>query len=420
MKKIVDFLIEANKLKEMPRTGWVLMKVKDPETVAEHIWGVAISAWLLGEENNLNIEKLIKIAFTHDLCEVYAGDITPFFYYNRSSSQEALMKWVRLSKKEKEKRGQKKFAVEKKSLLRLIKNLPMDLGKQFFSYWLDSKKRITREGKFIAQVDRIDTLIRSIEYFGSKKEIGGTSWWEGTEEMIDDPLLLKLLKVIQYRFYGKIPGHKKDVKLEDTFDCLLKIAKLKRMQRLYWIIRGIKKPETVAGHIFTLTLMALVLGKEAKPKLNMEKLLKMALCHEITAVYTGDTTPYDRILSTVSLKDKSEILKKWPRLPKMEKRKIFLADYKEEKRALEKLTKKLCLPLRKEMIQLWQEYRTRSTPEGHFLSQLNVLAVLLQALLYEKQYKSFSAAPIWEWAFEISDNPVNFKLMDEMKKRFYG
>ncbi|KKL46580.1 hypothetical protein LCGC14_2344120, partial [marine sediment metagenome] len=50
---------------------------------------------------------------------------------------------------------------------------------------------------------------------------------------------------------------------------------------------------------------------------------------------------------------------------------------------------------------------------------LNVMAVLLQALLYEKKKKKFSAVPIWEWAFEISDNEVNFKLMDEMKKKFY-
>ncbi len=81
MKNILNFLIEVNKLKEMPRTGWVLTKVKKPETIGEHIFRVAFAGWLLTQKKKLNVKKAIKIALSHDLCEVYVGDVTPFFYY---------------------------------------------------------------------------------------------------------------------------------------------------------------------------------------------------------------------------------------------------------------------------------------------------------------------------------------------------
>ena len=39
MKNLLKFFLEVEKLKQMPRTGWVLREVKNPETVAEHILG---------------------------------------------------------------------------------------------------------------------------------------------------------------------------------------------------------------------------------------------------------------------------------------------------------------------------------------------------------------------------------------------
>jgi hypothetical protein len=45
---------------------------------------------------------------------------------------------------------------------------------------------------------------------------------------------------------------------------------------------------------------------------------------------------------------------------------------------------------------------------------------LLQGLIYEKRYKEFTAAPLWEWAFENCDDKICVSLMDEMKKKFYG
>ena len=435
MKNTLKFLTEVNKLKEIPRTGWVLMGVKNPESVAGHTFRVAIIAWLMSEKAGLNVERAIKIALFHDLAEVYTGDITPFGYYQglsrkKKKDEKLLMKWVRLSRNEKEKRAKAKFRREKKAFLKLTGSLETKLKNEIYSHWYDYEKRISKEAKFVRQLDRIETLLQSIEYFGSDKSTGGASWWEGTEEIVEDPLLLDFLAVIKrrlYRRYRRIFGErikvsksfkKREKELIRILDFLLEIGKLKHMPRLYWTIRDVKKPETVAEHIFTLSLMAWLFGSPKKRTHNTEKLLKMALVHEISAVYTGDSTPYDRILSKSKGKDK-KILKKWPRLSKKEKMRQYIEDFKKERKAFKRISLRLRGPSRKEIFDLWHEYRTKSTAEGRFLPQLNVMAVLLQALLYEKQNKKFFAAPIWEWAFEISDNPVNSELMDEMKKKFY-
>ena len=423
MKEKLNFLIKINKLKETPRTGWVLRNVKNPETIAEHIFRVAIASWILSAKRGLNVKRAIKVALSHDLCEVYAGDVTPFFYYinlpkDKKKRKEVLKKWVRLSKKEKEKRGKKKFEKEKKGLLRLIKNLKPKLRRDIFSNWFDYEKGVSKEGRFVKQVDKIETLIQAVEYFGSGKDTPVVGWWEEIEEITEDALLLDFLKIIQKKFYRKkIKISKENQDLENILEFLLDIGKLKKMPRMYWVIREVKNPETVAGHIFTLVLMAWVFGSEKEKKYNIEKLLKMALCHEISAVYTGDTTPYDDILPK-DKKKRRKLLERWTRLSKKEKTKKFIKDYQNEKKALEKLTNKLDRGFKKEIIQLWDEYRTRSTPEGYFLSQLNVLAVLLQALSYEEK-KSFLAAPIWEWAFEKCDDKICFQFFDEIKRKFY-
>ena len=65
----------------MPRTGFVWLGIKNPETIAQHTYRVAIMNWILGRKTKpqLNIGRVIKMSLVHDLCEVYAGDMTPYW-----------------------------------------------------------------------------------------------------------------------------------------------------------------------------------------------------------------------------------------------------------------------------------------------------------------------------------------------------
>lgn len=78
MKDLITFFVEVGKLKKMKRRGWVIRGVKDPETIAEHTFRMALMAWVFGKRKRLDIQQILKMALIHDLCEVYAGDTTPY------------------------------------------------------------------------------------------------------------------------------------------------------------------------------------------------------------------------------------------------------------------------------------------------------------------------------------------------------
>lgn len=199
MKEIIEFLIASGKLKKMPRTGWVWRGVKNPETIAEHTFRVAIMSWVLAKEGGekLNLVKIIKMALAHDLCEVYAGDITPYWGLlskDPKKRRKELQAWVRLPRAEKEKRAKVKFEREKKSLEKLVKKLSPDLRKEIMESWLDYEKMRTREGRFVKQVDKIETLLQAKEYWDDGNNSFVCAWWEEIDEFVDDPVLLKFLK----------------------------------------------------------------------------------------------------------------------------------------------------------------------------------------------------------------------------------
>ena len=205
MKNILNFLIEVGKLKGIPRKGWVLRGIKNPETIASHTFRIAIMSWLLGREKKININKVIKISLIHDLCEVYAGDTTPYdnklFSKDKKKWKEITKKWPRFSKEEKEKISQKKYKKENKALEKLILNLSPDLKKEIRSLWNDYEKGLTREGKFVRQLDRVENLLQAMEYWEKDKQFAIEPWWIQIEELVDDPILLEFLKALEKKFH---------------------------------------------------------------------------------------------------------------------------------------------------------------------------------------------------------------------------
>ncbi len=207
MKNILNFLIEVGRLKRTPRKGWVLRGIKNPETIAAHTFRMAIMSWLLGIEKKLNIKKVIKMSLIHDLCEVYAEDTTPYdnkvSFKNKNKWKEITKKWPRFSKEEKEKIYQKKYKKENKALEKLILNLPPSLKKEIRNLWDDYEKGLTKEGKFVRQLDRVENLLQALEYWEKNKQFAIEPWWVQIEELVDDPTLLEFMKALDKKFHKK-------------------------------------------------------------------------------------------------------------------------------------------------------------------------------------------------------------------------
>lgn len=426
MEHINDFLLEVAKLKRIPRTGWVFMGLHNPESVAEHIFRLALASWVFADKKQLKAGRAIKLALAHDLCEVYAGDVTTFLYHpefqNATTQRERRrieMKWARLSATRKKEIGEKKFLQEKTALERLLYSLPERFQNEVNFLWLDYERGLSQEGKLVHQLNSIEALLQSIEYFGTELKKSGTTWWEGTEEVVYDPLLVRFLETIQARLYEGKQGVNPEG-LGDILDFLRGVGTIKKVPRKGWIIRGVKSPETMGNHGFMLAMMAWAMLSNTKDlRLDENTVIKMALCTLLPHVFVPEITPYDGALrKTKSSQERKVILSKWVRSSVQTKRQLLGTTRRKGELALKKLTKGLEDSFRKDLLRSWQEFCENKTPEAHFVNQVYALELLLRALQYWEEDKKFPVESWWEWAFEFTDSDFLSAFVEDVKQRF--
>ena len=78
---MLSTLIELQRLKGLGRTGWMLRGIAaGAESVADHSYGVAVAAMLLGDEViargvQVNMERVLRTALLHDWAEARVGDL---------------------------------------------------------------------------------------------------------------------------------------------------------------------------------------------------------------------------------------------------------------------------------------------------------------------------------------------------------
>ena len=191
----------------MPRRGWALRGIKNPECIASHTFRMVAMAWILGKQKKLNTNKVIKMSLIHDICEVYAGDTTPYASLlpkNKKWWKKLTEKWPRFSKKEKERIFYEKHKKEDKALKKIIAKLQSLLKKEIINLWNDYEKGLTREGKFVRQVDRVENLLQALEYHQEGKSFAIKPWWIQIEELVDDPVLLEFMAVLEKKFHPRL------------------------------------------------------------------------------------------------------------------------------------------------------------------------------------------------------------------------
>lgn len=209
MKNLVNFFNEIGKLKNMPRRRWVIRDIKNPESIAGHTFRAAIMAWFLGAEknDNFNIEKIIKMALIHDLCDIYTGGITPYdsiLPKNGKKRKELMKTWPRFTKAQKLKISREKHKKEEKGLNKLIKDLPTGIKKEIKNLWIDYEKGLSKEGRFFNQIDRIESFLQATEYWEKNKNLPQKPWWDQAREIFDDSVVLDFIESMNKKFHKKI------------------------------------------------------------------------------------------------------------------------------------------------------------------------------------------------------------------------
>lgn len=73
---LLELLLEIQALDRVPRMGWALRGVPEPESVTEHGWHVLFLVWALAPRvPGVDAQRALEITLIHDLAEVRLGDL---------------------------------------------------------------------------------------------------------------------------------------------------------------------------------------------------------------------------------------------------------------------------------------------------------------------------------------------------------
>jgi putative hydrolase of HD superfamily len=123
--------------------------------------------------------------------------------------------------------------------------------------------------------------------------------------------------------------------------------RLKEIVRAGWVRAGIGTPESVADHSWGMALLAIVLCPD---DLDRERVLALAIVHDLAEVRAGDITPDEM-----------------PREVKRERERVAAAGLLRE---------------HPKLWALWEDYEQARSPEAKFVHELDKLDMGLQALRY--------------------------------------
>ena len=142
----------------------------------------------------------------------------------------------------------------------------------------------------------------------------------------------------------------KNEKLKKQIEFAVKVDKMKEVLRSNLVVSG-ERRENDAEHSWHLALMAMLLEEYSAEKVNIEKVLKIALVHDLVEVYAGDTFAYDE----KGYEDKDE----------------------RERAAADKLFGSLDGEQGKEIRALWDEFEAIETPESKYANAIDRIQPLI-------------------------------------------
>lgn len=117
---------------------------------------------------------------------------------------------------------------------------------------------------------------------------------EGGSE--DTTKLLKKMEEVGFPGTEKMQVFDDDSQLRNLLTFILKVSELTRLKRTGWVRSGISYPETVAGHMFRMAVMAMVFepDKYDIAILNGSSVV-LSLVHDVAECIVGDLIPSDPI-----------------------------------------------------------------------------------------------------------------------------
>lgn len=80
---------------------------------------------------------------------------------------------------------------------------------------------------------------------------------------------------------------------------LSRLHRLQALPRIGWVVSGISQPESIAAHLYEVALVALWLAESIDEPVDVERVLRIALLHDVAEAVTTDIpAPVKRLIGT--------------------------------------------------------------------------------------------------------------------------
>lgn len=145
-------LIES--LKTTPRTGWLNEGLTNPESIADHMYRMAVTI-LLCNDQSLDKSKMLKIAIIHDMAEAICGDITPLDRVPKAEKQRIELDAMKKICNDLLPQSTYRFASE-----------------EIMELFLEYEHRASAEAKYVKDVDKFELALQTFEYEKAHKVPG--------------------------------------------------------------------------------------------------------------------------------------------------------------------------------------------------------------------------------------------------------
>ncbi|KAK4058065.1 hypothetical protein OIO90_000804 [Microbotryomycetes sp. JL221] len=145
----VGFFHTIERLKTNKRTGWVNKGIRLPESIADHMYRMAMMALVMPETasgHRLDIARCVMMSIVHDMAEADTGDIPPEHASGVSKHD--------------------KHDLEVAAMNRMFGLLghPSISSLRIKALWQEYEARQTPEAKFVKDLDMFELAVQGVEY----------------------------------------------------------------------------------------------------------------------------------------------------------------------------------------------------------------------------------------------------------------
>ncbi len=196
-------------------------------------------------------------------------------------------------------------------------------------------------------------------------------------------------------------------KLLKQIDFIREIDKVKYIQRKTRLF-GSDRNENDAEHSWHLALMAIVLAEHSDEPVDILKVIKMVLIHDIVEIDAGDTFIYDQAKNHTNTD--------------------------EERKAAERIFGLLPAAQATELIAIWEEFEAGITSEARFAKAMDRLEPLLQnvsnnggtwaefgvdyhKVVEKKKQIEKGSASLWQYASRMIDESVEKGILRKQEQQ---